>query len=229
MADGRLQTGNRVTGLLPVGSYNSPGTRTDDEQESDMTRRAQSPAEGSKPATARRQRDASVVVVLMAVAALVAACGGGGSHPTASSSGNRTAAHTGSSGPSSARQSGLLFASCIRAHGVPNFPDSAVSVSNGQVDLDIPGYLKADPQFQSALRACQEYLPQGGSAGKTEHVSTQQQLNYASCMRSHGITNFPDPLPGGGFNFTGNTNTPQFQEADSACRATLGSSSSNGS
>jgi hypothetical protein len=195
-----------------------------------MTRTAQSPAEGRKRATARRRRvGPPVVAVLVAVAALVAACGGGGSHPAASSSRNGTSSQNGTSAPSSARQSGILFVSCIRAHGVPNFPDSAVSANDGQLELDVPGYLKTEPQFQSALRACQKDLPGGGSAAKTQHVSIQRELNYARCMRSHRITNFPDPLPGGGFNFTGDTSSPQFQAADNACRATLGSSGPNGS
>jgi hypothetical protein len=188
-----------------------------------MTRTTQSPAEGRKRATARWRRAGALVVVLVAVAALAAACGSGGSHPAASSSQN------GTSTPLSSSQSGVLFASCIRAHGVPDFPDSAVSVNDGQVELNVPGYLKSEPQFQSALRACQKDLPGGGSAAKTQHVSIQQELNYAHCMRSHGITNFPDPLPSGGFNITGNTNSPQFKAADNACRSTRGSSSSNGS
>jgi hypothetical protein len=168
-------------------------------------------------------------VAPVAVASLVAACGGGGSQAAAPSAQNGTSSQNGTSAPSSARQSAILFVSCIRAHGVPDFPDSAVSANDGQLELNVPGYLKADPRFEPALRACQKYLPGGGSAAKTQHVSIQQELNYARCMRSHGITSFPDPLPGGGFNFTGNTSSAQFQAAGNACRATLGSSGSNGS
>jgi hypothetical protein len=189
-----------------------------------MTRTALSPAGGRKRATAGRRRAGLLVAVavLAAVASLVAACGGGGSHTAAGSSQNGTSA------PLSAMQSGILFLSCIRAHGVPDFPGSAVSANDGQLELDVPGYLKTQPQFQSALRVCQKYLPRHGSAAKTHHVTIQRELSYARCMRSHGITNFADPLPGGGFNFTGDTSSPQFQAADNACRVTLGSSGPNG-
>lgn len=187
-----------------------------------MTRTAQPPAEGSKRVTARWQRAGPLAVVLVAVAALAVACGGGGSHAAASSSLNGISAQ-------SARQRGILFASCIRAHGVPNFPDSAISANDGKFELNVPGYLKSEPQFQSALRACQKDLPGGGSAAKHQRVNVQQELSYAHCMRSHGITNFPDPLPGGGFNITGNTNSPRFEAAENACRVTRGSSGSNGS
>jgi hypothetical protein len=168
-------------------------------------------------------------VVLVAVAALAAACGGGAPHGAASSSRSSTSPRNGTSTPSSDTESGIQFVSCIRAHGVPNFPASAVSVNTGQLELNIPGYLKSAPQFQSALRACQAYLPDRGSVAKSQRPSIQQEVNYARCMRSHGITNFPDPLPGGGFNITGNTNSQQFQAADNTCRATLGSSGSDGS
>lgn len=193
-----------------------------------MTRTAQSPTGGRKQAAGRWRQAGPLVVVMVAVAALATACSGGSSG-AASSSGGSASSQSTSSGAASSSQSGLLFVSCIRAHGVANFPDSAVSASGGQLQLDVPGYLKAEPQFQSALTACQKDLPGGGSAAKTQHVSVQQELIYAHCMRSHGITNFPDPLPGGGFNFTGNTSSPQFEAADTACQASLGPSGSNGS
>jgi hypothetical protein len=54
-----------------------------------------------------------------------------------------------------------------------------------------------------------------------EVESTWQELKFAHCRRSHGITNYPDPLPGGGFRITFDTNTPQFEAAKNACTATL--------
>jgi hypothetical protein len=55
-------------------------------------------------------------------------------------------------------------------------------------------------------------------------------LNYAACMRSHGLTNFPDPTigPNGLPNFTINgspknsdldPNSPQLQSAQKACKS----------
>lgn len=201
-----------------------PTRRRKETKESDVTRTAQPPAEGRKRATARWRRAGPLLgLVLVAVAALAAGCGGRAPHGAASSS------RSGTSTPSSDLQNGIRFVSCIRAHGVPDFPGSAVSVNGGQLELNIPGYLKSEPQFQSALRACQKYLPGGGSGAKSQRPSIQQELNYAHCMRSHGITSFPDPLPGGGFSITGDTNSQQFQAADNACRATLGSPGSDGS
>jgi hypothetical protein len=52
----------------------------------------------------------------------------------------------------------------------------------------------------------------------------QKAVAYAACMRRHGVPNFPDPLPNGGFGLgpsvTGGTNghsSPQYQAATNAC------------
>jgi hypothetical protein len=172
------------------------------------------------------------VVVLVTVAGLVAACGGGGSEDSASSS-NAPSGSSTIRAPSSATQRGVLYASCMRAHGVSDFPDSAISVGNGNVEFNIPLAVKNEPQFASASRACSPDLPGGGASAKPSE-NVQQELEFANCMRTHGITDFPDPLPSGGFDIPGNTNTPQFEAAQNACQTSTGSSTgahagSNGS
>jgi hypothetical protein len=50
------------------------------------------------------------------------------------------------------------------------------------------------------------------------------ELAYAKCMREHGISDFPDPQPGGGPIQVGpgsNWNSPQFNAADDACKSLL--------
>jgi hypothetical protein len=49
----------------------------------------------------------------------------------------------------------------------------------------------------------------------------EEALKFAGCVRSHGITDFPDPSSGGGFVFhasAGMTQSPQFQAAQKACQ-----------
>jgi hypothetical protein len=48
---------------------------------------------------------------------------------------------------------GLAFARCMRAHGVPNFPDP--SASNGGIGYDLSGVDTHSPQYQTANRTCQ--------------------------------------------------------------------------
>lgn len=52
----------------------------------------------------------------------------------------------------------LKWAACIRAHGIPNFPDPTVN-ANGMRFQGPPG---AAPQFRAAQQACQELAPLGG-------------------------------------------------------------------
>jgi hypothetical protein len=106
----------------------------------------------------------------------------------------------------------------MRAHGVSNFPDSAVSVSNGQAEFDLSHGIKGEPHFASASMACRRDL--SGSGGPAKHVNVQEELDFAHCVRPHGITNFPDPLPGGAFSIPGNTNSPPFLAAAHACQST---------
>ncbi len=66
----------------------------------------------------------------------------------------------------------------------------------------------------------------GGSSSSGVSSSVQKQdLEYAQCMRSHGLTNFPDPpsgnSSGGAQSITKsgiNPNSPTFQAANSACQ-----------
>jgi hypothetical protein len=49
----------------------------------------------------------------------------------------------------------------------------------------------------------------------------EEALEFAECMRSNGITDFPDPSSGGGFLFpasSGTIQSPQFQAAQKACQ-----------
>lgn len=64
----------------------------------------------------------------------------------------------------------------------------------------------------------------GSHSSGPSNGATQQALKYASCMRSHGVTKFPDPTPGkqeqigqSGLD----TNSPAYQAAATACEKYL--------
>jgi hypothetical protein len=69
-----------------------------------------------------------------------------------------------------------------------------------------------------ALTAC-------GSSGKSNNGSASNGeaagIEFADCMRSHGVPNFPDPGPGGGIQISSNSGinpqSPAFQSAQNAC------------
>jgi hypothetical protein len=87
---------------------------------------------------------------------------------------------------------GIAFADCMRAHGVPNFPDPG---SGGGIQLSSDsGINPASPAFQDAQKACGDKQP-GALPGKGPGSETQKLalLKLARCMRGHGFTSFPDP------------------------------------
>jgi hypothetical protein len=97
-----------------------------------------------------------------------------------------------SSRPSGATGGGdplLQYARCVRAHGVPNFPDPTAHTG-----LAIPNDINPQsPAFRSAQRACSKLAqPPAGQGGSSESRKLQL-LALARCMRSHGVPNFPDP------------------------------------
>jgi hypothetical protein len=96
----------------------------------------------------------------------------------------------GTSGGAPAAKAGplLKLAQCMRAHGVPNFPDPP---STG--GLIIPNSINTgSPAFQSAQRACASL---GAPAGSQRQSGSRQAqfLAMARCMRAHGVSGFADP------------------------------------
>jgi hypothetical protein len=58
-----------------------------------------------------------------------------------------------------------------------------------------------------------------GGAGNPSSGSTKL-VQFANCMRSHGLPNFPDPTAQGTFNLpAGMSSSSQFQAADHACKS----------
>jgi hypothetical protein len=178
----------------------------------------------------------TIILSLLAAALGVAACGS--SDPSTT---------TGASNSGAAKDaSGVAFASCIRAHGVPNFPDPS---SNGQggiqiqqsqrsgsgASTEVNGVPVNGPAFQTAMSDCRHYLPNGGvpSAAQTAAMKAKA-FAMSRCMRSHGVPNFPDPTfqtgPGGGVGIgirlspgSGiDPSSPAFQAAQKECGSIFG-------
>jgi hypothetical protein len=142
--------------------------------------------------------------------------GGGGGSP---SSGGQFFMRTGGS-----YSQDLELAEYVGLHGLPNFPDPG---SNGTFQLNGSEYAANSPQFQNAQKECRKFVPNGGAppppAQQAKMLS--QLLQFSECVRSHGITQFPDPQSINGnvrLVFTPNMgidpNSPQFQAAQKACQ-----------
>ncbi len=192
-----------------------------------------------------------LITGLAALTLLVAGCGGSAKTPTVAHLGSSTAstgASTGSPAGSSASSSAtsgsgssssgspggqaVAFSACMRAHGVPNFPDPQISTSGNEakVAVRVTPAITGNPSFPSAQKACNKLLPQGGpgGSGPNHQISPQEQsqfLKAAACIRSHGIPNFPDPtFSGGGVHVVSkglDLHSPQVRAAEEACQALI--------
>lgn len=150
-----------------------------------------------------------LATLAVGVALLTAGCGRGDGSPSAS----------GSSG----YQKDLAFAHCMRAHGVPDFPDP----------LPQGGFPRAGPgnslQSGPAMTACQHLLPpiQPMSAAQ-QAVVLAHDLKWAKCMRAHGFPGISDPAvrPHAGIVITVpagfDLSSPQAQAAAKACKGLEG-------
>ena len=174
----------------------------------------------------RRCRTAVMAVGLLAVGIAVAACGGPSTPGVAT--GSTTTTTAGHSAGGNTHATGLLaYSSCMRSHGVPNFPDPTSSGGIPKQAVISAQSAVSKSQLTEADNHCAHLLPAGGLSGQPSQTITVQDqqyyLNAVACMRAHGITNFPDPVfSGGGVSFTEppgiDTNSPQFIQANQTCR-----------
>lgn len=164
-----------------------------------------------------------LLLAALPLAALLAGCGHGIPSTQAAST-------TGSNKQADA----LKFAQCMRSHGV-NIPDPKTSGSGGGTMIQIGGPGSAininGSTFQDAQKACQSLLPNGGQLSPQQQAKAQQNaLDFARCMRAHGV-DIPDPQPGNGgmVKIQGgsgagmfNPDDPTFQSAQKACGGLFG-------
>lgn len=156
---------------------------------------------------ARRRRAPLLVAAALVAGVLVTACGDNAGSTrsrttanvaTTTTSGSRTrtvgGAREAGLPPAGAEDSGLAFARCMRATGVPNFPDP---IPGRGLLFNAAGINPAAPAVKAAQAKCRPLLPRGlPGPGATTHPSAEtlaKLVRIARCMRAHGISQFPDP------------------------------------
>jgi hypothetical protein len=86
----------------------------------------------------------------------------------------------------------VKFAECMRANGVPHFPDpdpDPKGETNFGVDVSREVWLKA-------VDACKALKPPGALSSKRSPKEQSAGLRFAQCVRDHGVKDFPDPVNG---------------------------------
>ncbi|HUA49693.1 MAG TPA: hypothetical protein VMA77_30960 [Solirubrobacteraceae bacterium] len=155
-------------------------------------------------------------IILITACLLAAGCGSSSPKSTASAS--------------SFGAQALAFSKCMRAHGVPSFPDPGAPAGPGEssfLGIAIPSTIDMQsPAVESAFSGCRHVItsilsPQG-KAPITAALK-ESLIAHAQCMRTHGVPAFQDPVfpPGGGIEtFEGpgvNPQSPAYQHAEAAC------------
>jgi hypothetical protein len=120
-------------------------------------------------------------------------------------------------------QKALAYSRCMRSHGVPSFPDPNSSGAFPKVSPQQLGV--SSTLFLAAQNHCRYLLPNGGSGPSQTQVQQimNGMLKFAQCMRSHGVSNWPDPVVDAGgnpeFYLDGgiDQNSPQIKSKIHAC------------
>ena len=143
----------------------------------------------------------AAVICIAGLALLTGACGaspGGGVAQLGSTTAHTSAASVAGSPGGAASSSEpaatqvLAFSRCMRFHGVTGFPDP-----DGRGVLpkrELARQAASEPQFAPAHRACEHLLPNGGQPSQSQVEQAWSDMrNFARCLRSHGVPDWPDP------------------------------------
>jgi hypothetical protein len=170
----------------------------------------------------------------IALSLLASACGSSTGNGVAQIGSTQTTTSTSGSNSSGSRDDTKIlvaYAACMRKHGLPNFPDPQATASGSHLVIGSENGI--DPhssQFKNAQQACKTLLPNGGKPSAQDQAKElQEELKYATCMRAHGVPNFPDPKVSsdGEIEFGVaprshvNPGSPQFKAAEQACQQLL--------
>ena len=133
-----------------------------------------------------RRRAMLALGALAVTAALGASCSG-------STSGSANGAAT-----TAAAAQAVRFSTCMRDHGVAQFPDPSAS---GELTIEaVANGTSIDPNseaFTRALSACKDLEPSGFTGHRRTTEQQQAALRFAQCVRDNGVKDFPDPTPDG--------------------------------
>jgi hypothetical protein len=174
----------------------------------------------------RLRHAGGVAVAFAAVGVIAAGCGGG------------PASHRNSAKPSEAA---LLveFSACLRAHGLPDFPDPQSEAAGGgfpskslnpYMNPSATGSLALNdytPQFQAAEKHCSSlaraslFIMAPAQIQALTQQQVKQELALVACMRKHGFPDMPDPTAQGGIDIPSSIdmNSPQYKTAAKLCNA----------
>jgi hypothetical protein len=183
-----------------VGKASGPNGETSQEEDGMMDARTRIGGRDRGPRS-RLRHAAGVVVALAAAGVLAAGCADPASHR----------------GPAKPSETTLLieFSACLRAHGLPDFPDPQSEAAGGgfpsnslnpYLNPSAAGTLALNdytPQFQAAEKHCSSlaraslFILSPAQIQALTQQTIKKQLAQVACMRKHGFPDMPDPTAQG--------------------------------
>lgn len=155
--------------------------------------------------------------VVLVASTVLTACGSG-----PGGSAGRTTAR----GYPASEASDMAIVQCYRTHGDPGFPDPIYDPGDGRWHFAVsPGTAPASTQ-----QACQHLFPSAVNASPpVPQAEFQALVRLAECLRQHGVPNWPDPDPDGGFGLPRalQTKTAAYARASQACQRLMPSGGLN--
>jgi hypothetical protein len=89
------------------------------------------------------------------------------------------------------------LATCLRQHGVPNFPDPVV---DAQGNVQISSSIQIPTSAKTACASIAARLPaENGKGPKYTAADMTKLRQLAQCFRDHGVPDWPDPNSRGEF------------------------------
>lgn len=136
--------------------------------------------------TASRTPPGLALAAVASVAVLASGCGSSSPATSTPSSRSQVAA-------------AAKYTTCLRRHGLSNFPDPKAITENGTptVTVAFPAGSTNAPQFNTATDDCRKLYPSQRSGINPTPAQLRDlqhgMLAFARCVRAHGVSNFPDP------------------------------------
>ena len=171
----------------------------------------------------RLRRAGPIAVAFAAVGVIAAGCSGGPASPRGSAKPSETT---------------LLveFSACLRAHGLPDFPDPQSEAAGGgypskslnpYMNLSATSSLALNdytPRFQAAEKHCSSlaraslFIMSSAQIQAQTQQQVKQGLALVACMRKHGVPDMPDPTAQGVVLIPASImNSPPYKAAAKLC------------
>jgi hypothetical protein len=182
-----------------------------------FARSTHTPEGGRSPGKRRAVRGLALAGVV-ALSLLAAACGGSSAAKVAQV-GTTSNANNPASSSATGSDDPTAYSRCMRSHGVGNYPDPDSNNVMRTAGID-----KNSPTYKAAARACRSLAPTAPPPAMQAQLQAQM-LAFAKCMRSHGVSAFPDPqIENGALQLKVNPgqidpNSPIVKAAIEACRS----------